>query len=302
MISLDEFIASYTGRTVSFDKIPTNAGQCVQLVGFYCTDVLGSPVMWKDAAEWWYQFSLPGQVDKVAPENLRRGDSVIWDRNTPGSGGAGHIAIMVANYGGSFISFDSNWGGKVARQITHNWQYVVGGLRIKGQTPTIQQAAGGEQEMIANADQATKIYKILRPNGGASQGEIDGTAGIRSFANFVNDAQPEVEARDANLRAQAEQMQSLQSTINQLNATITQLRSDMSNKDTQGTEKAQQLKDAQDKIAALTAQLSTTHDQIVELQSQSPTPSIEAPKPDEKVNLPKAPWYIKLISIFIPKK
>lgn len=311
MSTLAQFIASYTGKSVLYSKNQENRGQCVQLVCFACVEVSKTPVIWADAAEWWYSNRYPEFYERIpnTPKAVPQpGDYIVWDRSLANSGGAGHIAICVQPLPGTgtFISFDSNWGGKTAKLVTHNYTKVVGWLRPRKASNVIAPAPQTQgDEMISNADQATKVYKMLRPNGAPSQSEIDSTAGHRSYVEFINSAQTEVAARDANLRAQVEQLQALQSTINQLNSTITQLRLDMANKETQGAEKAQQLKEAQDKIGELTAQLTTTHDQIVELQNQSPATANDAPQdPAETPTIidQKAPWYIRLIASLIPKK
>lgn len=144
------------------------------------------------------------------------GDIVVWGAWTGNP--YGHIGVVLDANLNTFRSVDQNWfnanstTGSPAAIVSHNYTNprVVGFLR-----PTYSAAAQGE-EMIANADQATKIYKMLRPNGGGSQGEIDGTAGKRTFANFLNDAQAEINARDAALRNQNARLAELQAQVNEL--------------------------------------------------------------------------------------
>lgn len=144
------------------------------------------------------------------------GDIVVWGAWTGNP--YGHIGVVLDANLNTFRSVDQNWfnanstTGSPAAIVSHNYTNprVVGFLR-----PTYSAAAQGE-EMIANADQATKIYKMLRPNGGGSQGEIDGTAGKRTFANFLNDAQAEINARDASLRNQNARLAELQAQVNEL--------------------------------------------------------------------------------------
>ena len=144
------------------------------------------------------------------------GDIVVWGAWTGNT--YGHIGVVLDANLNTFRSVDQNWfnanstTGSPAAIVSHNYTNprVVGFLR-----PTYSAAAQGE-EMIANADQATKIYKMLRPNGGGSQGEIDGTAGKRTFANFLNDAQAEINARDASLRNQNARLAELQAQVNEL--------------------------------------------------------------------------------------
>jgi hypothetical protein len=91
-----------------------------------------------DAAEWWYSGALPEHYERIAntPSAVpRTGDIIVWDRNLPNSGGAGHIAVCLYPLPGTgtFVSVDQNWGGKTVHAVTHNYNYVVGWLRIKGQ-------------------------------------------------------------------------------------------------------------------------------------------------------------------------
>lgn len=149
------------------------------------------------------------------------GDIVVWGA---WSGNPyGHIGIVLDANVNSFRSVDQNWFnanstvGSPAAVVSHNYTSprVVGFLRP---TYTTNSAPAQGDEMIANADQATKIYRMLRPNSGASQGEIDGTAGKRTFANFLNDAQGEINARDTALRNQNARLNELQAQVNDLSA------------------------------------------------------------------------------------
>lgn len=272
-MTLDEFYGTYNGQSVSFDNVLANRGQCVQLVAKYVQEVWGKPVIWADAYPWYASNALPDQYIRVPNDHNDpnqvppRGALVVFAPNLPGSGGAGHIDICWEARPGSatWIGFDSNWGGKTAHLVTHNWQYVVGWLIPRGlptQTPAPQQQGG--DEMITSAEDAQLIYKILRPNSGASQGEIDATAGKRTYHNFLNDAKPELQVRDANLAAQAAEFAKMQTTINQLNQTITDLRTS----ETQdATARAEEQHAAQEKISYLTSQLETSHDKITQLKN-----------------------------------
>lgn len=271
-MTLDQFVAARNGQwNISFDGTSANAGQCVQLVAFYVRDVLALPVIWADAAEWWYSGQFSDRYDRIpntAAAIPQRGDIIVWDRNLPNSGGAGHVAVCLTPYPGTgtFMSFDSNWGGKYCHQVTHNYNYVVGWLRPKAATSP-PPAAGGV-EMITSNDQALKMYKMLRPNADPSGDEINSTVNKRSYEQFVNDGQAEVNARDANLRDQAAVLQGQQANINQLNVTITQLR-DLATQDAlKDDDVAKQLDAAHNTIASLTTELEASHDQLKQLQDQ----------------------------------
>jgi hypothetical protein len=155
--------------------------------------------------------------------------------------------------------------------------------------PTTQNNYQGANEMIVNTDQAVKVYRMLRPNGGASQDEINNTAGRRSFANFINDAQKEIEQRDTNLRNQSQHLSDLQNLVNQLQA-----------------------QDEADKkqIQDVTQKLNDTLRKVQDLQTALPTPtplkivqSQPGANPVQASNVNKKSLITKLVLfIFKPKK
>lgn len=131
---LATFIAETTGKVVDYDGVAANAGQCVQLVEIWC-QALGTPVEWHNAADWFYDYggAFAASWDKVTndPSNPNQtplpGDIVVFSKSLPGSSGYGHIDIFVRNITTTtWVGFDSNWSGKQAQQITHNWSYVLG--------------------------------------------------------------------------------------------------------------------------------------------------------------------------------
>lgn len=301
-MTLDQFIANQSGKSLLYSPSPAREhlrGQCVQLVCFYVTQVVGKPVMWRDAAEWWYSNLYPEHYERIPNTSSavpRKGDIIIWDRSLANSGGAGHIAICVEPRPGTgtFVSFDSNWGGKTAKLVTHNYNKVVGWLRPRVAAPAEPAHQTQGDEMIANADQATKVYKMLRPNGSPSQAEIDGTAGKRSFAEFINSAQPEIQARDLNLRTQADTLASMSNTVNAQNATITELTAKINDANVTAEQKQQALDEALTKLGTQNAQIATFHDEVVELQNQVATePTPTTPKPN---------LFIRLLSLFTRSK
>lgn len=148
--------------------------------------------------------------------------------------------------------------------------------------------------MIVNADQAQKIYRMLRPNGGASQDEINGTAGRRTFANFLNDAQPEIAARDANLRAQAEALAAQSNTINAQNQTITDLNAKLNDATLSNAEKQKALDEAMLKIADQNAEITNAHDQLKDLQESLPKP--EEPAKTNPAPAADAGPFVKLLA------
>ena len=155
-------------------------------------------------------------------------------------------------------------GGNIDPRI-HIYQYLNGGAfngqadlnEAKqtnfGQWGIIQ---GGGAEMITDVNQATQIYKMLRPNGGASQAEIDGTVGKRTFAQFLNDAQAEIAQRDADLKKtidQASQVPGLQQQVNDLTNQVNALKTT--------------LKSANEQIGVLDSKLTVKNKEVVDLNT-----------------------------------
>jgi prefoldin subunit 5 len=289
-MTAQEYLDAYQGQSLLYNtNDPTLRGQCVQAVCFFTT-ANNCPVAWADAYYWkdlasqhpdkyeWIA-NTPGVVP--AP-----GDIVIWDRTLPGSAAAGHIAVCLRPLPGTgtFVSVDQNWGGKTVHAVTHNYSYVIGWLRIKqaleggrgggdiaAPAPAPAPTTQGD-EMIADTNQAHEAYQLLRPNGDGSDAEINATAGHRSWAQFANDAKPEVAARNANLQQQAQHIAAMSDTINITNQTITDLRTTIQNEQATNGQKQQALDAALTKIAQGNAQMTSLHDQLSDLQKKLSNP------------------------------
>lgn len=303
------FLNKYQGQSLLFNTAdPSLRGECVQSVCFFVSEN-GFPVIWADAAEWWNHRNNRYEYIANTPDAVPQpGDIIIWSSALPGSGGAGHEAVCLYPLPGTgtFVSVDQNWGGKTVHAVTHNYSYVLGWMRMKQDAPApapapqpaaVQPTQTQENEMIVNADQATKIYKMLRPNGNPSQAEIDSTVNHRSFAQFVNDAQNEVNQRDANLRSQADQLANISNQINAQNQTITELRNTIQSSEVSNSDKQKALDEALTKVAQQNAELTTLHDQIAQLQTALPTATPDAPSADPTD--PKAKFSLSSLNPFI---
>lgn len=191
--------------------------------GSQCVDVIINYVQWLfpgvsrlvtlgrgNAKDLWgasstkYFDKIPNDVND--PNQLPRvGDIVIW--GAYGSNPYGHIAVclgadskgmnLMEQNGFIDVDKDGNADGVAFRKRRVWGRGLIGWLRPKIQT---QAPTQGDIEMIKTRDQAVKMYRMLRPNSGASEDEIVGTVGRRSYEQFVNDGQKEVEIRDQALR------------------------------------------------------------------------------------------------------
>ncbi len=303
----DGFYNKYKGQSLLYAPNKDREhlrGECVQPIHFYVTEFWGKPTIWRDAHQWFTHNVYPEHYDRIAnnpndPNQIPpKGAIIVWSASLPGSGGVGHIAILayVNNGGGSFVSYDSNWGGRTLKAVTHDWKYVVGWLVPKGTPaasippPVVKQG----DEMIATRDEAIDVYKTLRPNGNPSEAEIVGTAGRRSYKEFMITGRKERDARDASLRAQAEHMNNMQGTINHQNQIITDLNQKLHSTEATAAEKQAALNKALEDLAGTTSELTSTRDQMQELQEKvTETPE---PKPNN------SGFLVQLLAKLLKKK
>jgi len=148
-MDLDTYIAQTTGKVVSYDGIPADAGQCVQLVADYAVKVLGVKLPnYPIAANYWEK-PVPGYTKIPYPNVPLRGDIVVFSENLPGSEGAGHIDICLSGSPSGYAGFDSNWGGnKTAHQVQHTYGYVYGFL-WKGENMDYTRGVMGAMKFLA---------------------------------------------------------------------------------------------------------------------------------------------------------
>jgi len=140
MISLDEFIDKYKGKSVGYPNDNYYKGECLSLVKHYIKEVFGidPPASGCNGARCYWSI-FPSPLDSIFEKVPNRPDLVpkkgwvaVWDGNV--GGGAGHIGIVADDKAtkSTFNSFDSNWGSKTAQIVTHNYNNVYGFLVPKG--------------------------------------------------------------------------------------------------------------------------------------------------------------------------
>lgn len=294
-----QFVANYNGKSVDFDKV--YGAQCVDLILYYLRDCFGVTGFAGNAIDYYTRYPnsvLANRFVRVTnkPKDMsqapKQGDIVIWSASLPGSAQNGHIAIYDARIGsGVFRSFDQNYGAKYCKFVSHNYGYVIGWLtprqpvQYEAPRPQIQ-----GDEMIENADQAHRMYEMLRPLGSPTPGEIDATAGKRSYKEFLFNAKAEIDSRNGAIN-------NLQTTINQLNSTVTDLSQKLQNSDLNGQQKQTALNEALAKIVDCTATLETTHDSIVDAQQKAVEVQQAGTASATKVGL-----LFKIIAALLPKK
>lgn len=304
MAAVDDFVRDYDGRqNVSFDGIKDNVGQCVQPVGYYIRDYLKKPLLYRNA---YYLIEMAtafpndwGWIPNTRDATPLPGDIILWDPKLPNSGNAGHVAVCVTPRPGTgtFVSFDSNWGGKYCHKVTHNYDYVAGWLRPKYAAPAPPAPAPSQPkgDKPMTPDEEREAYEIVleRPMEGAASG--------RTGITFMRGAKPELAIKR---QAIAQQMANLSGTINTQNQTITDLTTKLQDSTISNKEKQQALDDALTKLGQTNGQLATAHDTIVDLQNcvnvtdkPVPAPTSPAPQSPTPPTPSTAQWFYNLLAL-----
>lgn len=137
MSALDDYYAANQGKSVLFDGVEADRGQCLQWVELVNRDVYHAPAFLSPGAiDWWNSFGgspIEPYYDKITDGSIKKGDIVVF--NTKVGSQFGHIDVALQDGAlGDFVGADSNWGGdKTVHQVHHvGIQYVLGALRPKG--------------------------------------------------------------------------------------------------------------------------------------------------------------------------
>lgn len=134
-MTFNEFKNEVLGKSLDYDGV---AGyQCVDLAKVYLDWMFGiKPSAWGNAKDYWNALNRPGMSDYFyrVPNTpdlvVERGDIVVWGA-MPGNP-YGHVAIGLGlGDVNGFQSLDQNWGTNYVRQIGHNFNGVLGVLRLK---------------------------------------------------------------------------------------------------------------------------------------------------------------------------
>jgi len=152
MVSLQEFVAKYNGKSKTVDgNYPTKQPyQCWDIAELYCREVLEIPhnpwalptgdgtaagsylLMPPDISTYFLRKKRVRVPTGILNSRPQYGDLVFWSKELPGSGGAGHVSICLSPYEQNrygFLGFDQNWSAPKALRTAHNYSYVLGYLR-----------------------------------------------------------------------------------------------------------------------------------------------------------------------------
>jgi len=211
-VTLKEFFDTYNGKTVCFDGYC----QCVALAEHYAQEVLGIPVVWANAIDWFGQDAAYENWTANTPTNVTdEGAIIVWHADyRVGTGTYGHIAIVLGPSCGyppptatDFYSFDQNWpAGSGAHVVHHTSYYGVTGWGDKPAAPApVAQAAAATAITSAAqlaADQtviATLKAQVATLQAGAAAAQ----ANLQATTTQLNQAQRQLDA-DAKADAAAQ--------------------------------------------------------------------------------------------------
>jgi len=128
-MNLDDFLNSTLNKSGIGYGDP---GQCVAFINLYTNDVFGVryPITGLSYAG---QFldkpnTRPDLFTQVrGTSGIKRGDIIVW------GGNPGHVGIFLQPSGNGFISQDQNWIPNKVTRVQHDWNNVIGYIRVKGE-------------------------------------------------------------------------------------------------------------------------------------------------------------------------
>jgi hypothetical protein len=120
-VTLDQFVANNRGKWLDYDH--HFGAQCVDLIDFYVAQVLGVPIVWANAVDWYGRDAplLAWTRNRWGDRNSKpnRESIVVWGANVrAGTGVYGHIAICTDPGDGiTFGAFSQNYPTGSACQL-----------------------------------------------------------------------------------------------------------------------------------------------------------------------------------------
>ncbi|MGN0063807.1 MAG: CHAP domain-containing protein [Nocardioides sp.] len=135
--TVDEFVAAYNGRYVDVDGFPAEQPyQCTDLFNKFHSEVMGGSYVRMDisggAKDLWSTSNaqIANLYTKVsASATARKGDVAVWSGNMAGSGGYGHVAIVLTDKGSALSTLTQNPGATTIKDIGKT--HLLGYLRPK---------------------------------------------------------------------------------------------------------------------------------------------------------------------------
>lgn len=153
--TVDQFVEATLGRYIDLDGFPAyNVFQCVDLSNLYQRDVVGGGhVPAEGAKDWWDNYSTNDYVKVAMNERFVKGDVAVFAGELPGSGGYGHISIVLKELpNGQFESLDQNWpAGAPVSKVVHDRKHLLGFLRPRRLA---------KKEVLMDEEDAKEFYRL----------------------------------------------------------------------------------------------------------------------------------------------
>ncbi|MEJ9076789.1 CHAP domain-containing protein [Gordonia malaquae] len=200
LTSVDAFVAQWNGQYAEYDG--ANGAQCVDLFNFYNRDVVGAPRIGVTYAAELFNAAPGAYYDKLevgaAP---RKGDVAVWGASFPnGSGGAGHVAIVLADQGAQIQVLTQNPGATKIASMTKG--HITGYLRPKNLAGDPLSPVGSLDEVSSPSPGKVKVRGWAFDRDALAR-SIDvhvyvgggvGTAGVEGHALTANVSRPDVDS------------------------------------------------------------------------------------------------------------
>lgn len=124
--AVDRWVASVQGRAIDMDG--AFGAQCVDLARSFSQNVVGTGPIMGNGRDWYAAGAASGAYTQVPPgQPAQKGDIACWGASW--GGGYGHVAIVLADNGGSLNTMSQNPGP--ARQMALGKNGLQGYLRPK---------------------------------------------------------------------------------------------------------------------------------------------------------------------------
>lgn len=200
LTSVDGFVSQWNGKYADYDN--AYGAQCVDLFNFYNRDVVNAPRVGVTYAYQLFGAAPAANYTKLgASTPAVKGDVAVWGSGLPnGSGGAGHVAIVLADQGGTLSILTQNPGA--TRVISFSKSYLTGYLRPKNLTPpaTANNPVGSIDAVSSPEPGVVTVreWALDRDNAGASidvhayVGGEAGAADVDGHSIGANAARPDV--------------------------------------------------------------------------------------------------------------
>lgn len=165
-VRLNNFAKKYSGKAVDFDK--SYGAQCVDLIKLYLHEVISSPVFVGNAKDYWEKFGgvLAKNFTKVA-NNLHDvnqlppvGAIAVWKGTLHGSGGYGHVSIVLSANKSNFTTLDQNWNGKYVHKVVHRYDANFYGWLAYKATKTPAPAKPSVKKVVYTVRRGDFLSKI----------------------------------------------------------------------------------------------------------------------------------------------